>query len=97
MIVIPGDHPIFVYFEPVYSTVMTYEPVVFDISASGGDSPISFTWFFGDGSSSHLYNPTHSYMQPGTYTIDLYVVDADGDIGHCSHDIIVVQRSEIPG
>ncbi len=35
----------------------------------------SFTWNFGDGSSSTAVNPTHLYTSPGTYTITLVAVD----------------------
>jgi len=33
----------------------------------------SYSWDFGDGSSSTLKNPTHTYTQPGNYTVSLKV------------------------
>lgn len=33
----------------------------------------SFNWNFGDGNSSTLENPTHTYSNPGTYTVSLIV------------------------
>ncbi|WP_182911242.1 collagenase [Pseudoalteromonas gelatinilytica] len=38
----------------------------------------SYQWNFGDGSSSNLANPTHSYTSAGEYTITLTVVDNEG-------------------
>ncbi|MHC1706592.1 MAG: M6 family metalloprotease domain-containing protein [Bacteroidales bacterium] len=34
-------------------------------------SPTSWLWNFGDGNTSTLQNPTHQYMNPGTYTVTL--------------------------
>ena len=41
----------------------------------------NFNWDFGDGSSSTLENPTHSYSSAGTYTVTLVVVDQNGNAG----------------
>ena len=38
----------------------------------------SFTWDFGDGNTSILTNPTHTYLNPGTYTIKLIANNAYG-------------------
>ncbi len=35
-------------------------------------SPASSNWNFGDGGSSTLINPSHTYLTPGTYTVTLY-------------------------
>jgi gliding motility-associated-like protein len=34
-----------------------------------------FTWQFGDGTISTLYSPTHTYLQPNTYSVRLTMVD----------------------
>ncbi len=39
---------------------------------------VSRNWLFGDGNSSTLENPIHSYAQAGTYTIRLTVADQQG-------------------
>ena len=38
----------------------------------------SYSWDFGDGSSSTLSEPTHSYTSSGTYTIKLTAKNSDG-------------------
>lgn len=44
------------------------EPVKFTNSSVGTNS---YEWFFGDGTSSTLTNPTHTYTAPGFYTVTL--------------------------
>jgi len=55
-------------------------------SATGGTSPYSYLWNFGDGESSTQQNPQHAYDGPGDYTIILTVHDAasDSDIDYSS-------------
>ena len=45
-----------------------------------GDAPInSWSWSFGDGSPvSNLPNPTHTYSNPGIFTVSLTVADGNG-------------------
>jgi gliding motility-associated-like protein len=39
------------------------------------DSNAKFQWQFGDGSTSTLYSPTHTYLTDGTYTVRLTIID----------------------
>ncbi|HEV2951316.1 MAG TPA: PKD domain-containing protein, partial [Actinomycetota bacterium] len=41
-------------------------------------TPTTWLWEFGDGGTSTLRNPTHTYTTPGTYTVTLRVSDATG-------------------
>jgi PKD repeat protein len=41
-------------------------------------SPTSRSWNFGDGGTSTLQNPTHTYTTPGSYTVSLTVGNASG-------------------
>jgi len=57
----------------------------------------SIRWTFGDGTSSNQVNPTHSYAQPGTYTVCLRVQkrEPNGTLTNCISDtchVIVVQN-----
>jgi PKD repeat protein len=41
-------------------------------------SPTEWTWDFGDGDSSYMQNPSHTYTVPGTYYPSLYVANTNG-------------------
>jgi choice-of-anchor A domain-containing protein len=47
-------------------------------SASQPNNPISYSWNFGDGTSSTLMNPTKTYATSGTYTIILTATNTFG-------------------
>jgi len=58
-----------------------------------GEGRISFTWDFDDGSDpSTLANPTHTYDDPGTYTVTLTVIDAKNVIDQ-DEMILTIQRN----
>ncbi|PWR73764.1 PKD domain-containing protein [Methanospirillum lacunae] len=63
----------------------------FSLSGRSGKSPLTITfhdrssghitgweWVFGDGETSDLKEPTHTYEQPGVYTVALAVTGPDG-------------------
>jgi PKD repeat protein len=54
--------------------------VAFDGSASSDPdgSIVSYDWDFGDSTSATEVSPVHTYVQDGTYTINLTVTDNDG-------------------
>ena len=39
---------------------------------------LTYNWYFGDNGTSTLFQPTHAYMTPGTYTVALTVTDNIG-------------------
>ncbi|MDP5168840.1 MAG: PKD domain-containing protein [Bacteroidia bacterium] len=47
-----------------------------DLSSNGNS--VSWKWYFGDGDSSIASNPSHQYVQDGTYTVTLIVSDPLG-------------------
>ena len=49
-----------------------------------GTGPFTYLWSFGDGSTSTDASPTHTYGGVGTYTVRLYVTDANGCIDSIS-------------
>jgi PKD repeat protein len=55
---------------------------------------LSYFWEFGDGSTSPLQNPTYTYTNNGTYTVDLTVTDACGTIATFRR-IVTVQCSPL--
>jgi PKD repeat protein len=54
-------------------------PVDFTGSASGGCTPFSYSWTFGDGGTSNQQNPSYTYDDPGEYTVTLTVTDDKSD------------------
>ncbi|MGG9964595.1 PKD domain-containing protein [Ferruginibacter sp. SUN106] len=49
-------------------------PLQFTDQSAGSTTPVnSWKWFFGDGDSSELKNPLHSYRNYGNYTVQLQV------------------------
>lgn len=53
-----------------------------DASIQGDSAITSWQWFFGDGDSSSVQNPFHTYNQDSTFTVSLAVTDQNG----CAHD-----------
>lgn len=51
------------------------DPVVFNNNSANGNT---FTWNFGDGTTSNDVNPVHFYAGPGLYTVTLVVSDSNG-------------------
>ncbi|MFC1846939.1 DUF4349 domain-containing protein [Chloroflexota bacterium] len=55
------------------------EEVFFTASVSGGFTPYSYEWDFGDGQTSTDSSPSHSYRSQGNYTVSLSVTDDRGN------------------
>jgi PKD repeat protein len=69
--------------EPATIAGVTYTvtglQVVFDATVTGA-APLTFAWTFGDGGTSNLEDPTHTYAAGGCYTVTLTVSN------ECSQD-----------
>lgn len=61
------------------TTVYVDQVVTLTNSTSGGATPYSYSWTFGDSGTSTDENPTHAYTAIGTYTITLTVTDGNND------------------
>ncbi len=57
-------------------TVNVNTAVTFTGSASGGTSPYTYSWTFGDGATSTTASTSHTYTTAGTYTATFKVTDA---------------------
>ena len=53
-------------------------PISFSGSATGGCTPYTYSWTFGDGGTGSGQNPTHQYASDGSYTAELTVTDDKG-------------------
>jgi PKD repeat protein len=68
-------------------------PLLVTFTGSGADPDgtiASYTWTFGDGGTSSLQNPTHSYVSGGSFTATVTVTDNNGATGSSSVGITVV-------
>ncbi|MFA5414209.1 MAG: PKD domain-containing protein [Methanoregula sp.] len=59
------------------------------------NSPTVWDWTFGDGGSSSLQNPTHTYSTAGTYTVSLTAINASSSNTLTRQDFITVTYTEI--
>ncbi len=64
-------------------------PVSFDGNASGGQSPYTFVWAFGDGSTATGATVQHTYTQTGTFAVVLTAVDAKGSVAQATSSVQV--------
>ncbi|PLX08673.1 MAG: hypothetical protein C0596_05045 [Marinilabiliales bacterium] len=60
------------------------------------DYPTSWSWDFGDTGTSTEINPTHTYVTPGTYSVELAVTNALGSDTETKVDYIVVNPNTNP-
>jgi PKD repeat protein len=71
-------------YDPVVVSFLSANPtsgtvpleVSFAVEASGGAGSYDYSWSFGDGETSDLQNPTHTYDTAGTYNVIVTVRDA---------------------
>jgi len=71
-------------------------PVQFTGGATGGTSPYTYYWTFGDGASSSQQNPTHTYSSASTYTVTLLVTDDDSETDTCTTTATITTPGPIP-
>jgi PKD repeat protein len=71
-------------------------PLTVNFSSQGSSDPdgtiTGYSWNFGDGTSSNLANPSHTYNNAGTFTVTLTVTDNGGATGS-SNVVITVQQA----
>jgi PKD repeat protein len=60
------------------------------------NSPTEWAWSFGDGGTSHLQNPTHTYEAPGSYKVIFSASNADGWDSVTEDDCITVTQPGAP-
>jgi PKD repeat protein len=62
----------------VPSPTDTGQAVTFTPTTVGGTGPFTYGWEFGDGSTSTLQSPSHTYSTAGAYKVNLSATDAVG-------------------
>src|SRR5207245_357144 len=69
----------------------------FTSTSSDPDGTIaSYSWTFGDGGTSTLQNPSHSYAAAGTYPVTLTVTDNQGATGSTPGSVTVSAANQPP-
>lgn len=72
-----ADNPLWINIGgPYYNTIG--EPTHFYIDIQGGMLPYNTYWNFGDGNTSNIRYPTHTYRKIGTYAVSATVIDGEG-------------------
>jgi VCBS repeat-containing protein len=70
--------------------------VNFTDTSTSYDGITSWQWDFGDGGTSTLQNPTHTYTQEGVYTVSLTVTEGDGSSDTATQDDYVTVENSPP-
>src|SRR5439155_639692 len=69
----------------------------FTSTSSDPDGSIaSYSWTFGDGGTSTLQNPSHTYGAAGSYTVTLTVTDNQSATNSVSHSVTVTAPNQPP-
>lgn len=60
-------------------TPVALRPVNFSSTVTNGTPSYAYAWSFGDGETSQLADPSHTFARPGVYVVRLNVTDAVGE------------------
>jgi len=66
-------------------------PLTVNFSDSSTGNVLLWSWDFGDGDTGTIQNPTHTYTNPGTYTVSLIVSDTYGSYTRSRADYLMVE------
>jgi hypothetical protein len=82
---------------PSYSETLTINRDGSDSSDPGGNTPLTYLWDFGDGTTDETISATtsHTYATPGKYTVALTVRDSLGKLS-APHTIEVFPGDTLP-
>ena len=69
-------------------------PLTVQFSDTSTNTPISWVWNFGDGSSSSVQDPVHTYSTPGDYTVTLIATNAAGSNVATETDLVSVTAAQ---
>lgn len=65
-------------------------PLIVNFTDQSINNPTGWQWNFGDGNSSTMQNPAHTYQNSGTYAVQLTVSNANGNDTEIKSDYIKV-------
>jgi PKD repeat protein len=92
----PVSHPVanFTYYPSIGPAPLI---VTFTDTSSNNESIASRLWQFGDGNSSTVQNPVHSYTNAGSFNVTLNITDQNGAFSLCTHNNAITVTSAPPG
>ena len=70
-------------------------PLLVQFTDNSTGSPTGWVWDFGDGTSSDVSSPEHTYMNPGTYSVRLTVQGQSGSDTKASEHLIEVTQHPV--
>jgi len=77
------------------SSCCDYDIYFTDLSIANADGITAWLWNFGDGGSSTLQNPIHTYAGAGSYNVCLIVVNNNGCIDSVCRAVIIPESFDI--
>lgn len=93
--IVDTRHPLDVSFTVSKDTICINSSIDFTNTSMVSVEPSTYNWNFGDGASSNILNPSHTYTTAGTYQAKLVVTDAVPCKDSALHTIIVDDVSSI--
>lgn len=81
---------------PSATTFNVGQNINFGASVTGGNSPYSVTWNFGDGTSAFGESYSKSYASAGTYTVTVTASDFDGVTASATRDLTIKEVATPP-
>lgn len=69
--------------------------LTFQFTNSAFGAITEWSWDFGDGHTSPLPNPTHTFASKGRYTVHLSARDLNGHIGSTNHEVLAIENYQI--
>jgi PKD repeat protein len=72
-------------------------PLEVSFTDQSTEVPTAWAWDFGDGFTSDVQHPDHTYTTPGTYTVTLRASNEFGESAPVTAQIVVTEPSEEPG
>jgi PKD repeat protein len=91
---IPYAVPPVADFTAAVSTSCSSAPIQFNDASTS--APTSWLWNFGDGGTSTLQNPTHSYTASGTYAVSLQATNQYGNNTATKNSYITINLAQAP-
>jgi len=85
-------------FQVITGVTSGYAPVEFRFADLSTNTPTTWDWSFGDGSTnSPVQNPVHMYYEPGSYTVSLHAWNAEGGNTKTYTNLITVTEGPASG